>query len=93
MKKNTLKTLRNKLDQLDNTFLNLIKKRTLIVDQVIKTKKFKKDIIDRKRINTILRNIKLKSKSRKLDYRITLSIWKSMIKAYIDYEYRNFKKK
>ena len=28
-----------------------------------------------------------------IDPLITSAIWKSMIKAYIDYEYRNFKKK
>ena len=92
MNKNIL-IIRGKLDKLDNLFLNLIKKRTKLVDQVIKNKKFKKDIIDRKRINIILRNISKKSKRKKIDPKITLKIWKCMIKAYIDYEYRVLKKK
>ena len=90
--KNILK-IRNKLDKLDNKLLEVIKKRTKLVDVVIRNKKFKKDIVDKKRILVILRNIKNKSKKKKIDPRITDRIWKSMIKAFIDYEYRNFKKK
>ena len=90
--KNILK-IRKKLDQLDNYFLNLIKKRTLLVDKVLKNKKYKKDIVDKKRIKIILKNINKKSRQKNIDPKITESIWKSMIKAYIDYEFRNFKKK
>ncbi len=90
--KNTIK-IRKKLDKLDNSFLSLVKKRTLLVDQILKNKRFKKDIIDRKRISLILRRIKSKSKKKKIDQKITNRIWMSMINAYIDYEYRNFKKK
>ena len=90
--KNILK-IRKKLDQLDDYFLNLVKKRTLLVDKVLKNKKYKKDIIDKKRIKIILKNINKKSRHKNIDPKITESIWKSMIKAYIDYEFRNFKKK
>ena len=85
--------IRKKLDKLDNNLLSIIKKRTKLVDEVIKNKKFKKDIVDRKRIKIILKNIKIKSKKKKLDTKITQKIWMSMINAFIDYEYRNFKKK
>ncbi len=90
--KNILK-IRKKLDQLDDYFLNLVKKRTLLVDKVLKNKKYKKDIVDKKRIKIILKNINKKSRHKNIDPKITKSIWKSMIKAYIDYEFRNFKKK
>ena len=93
MKNKNILFIRKKLDKLDNSLLNIIKKRTKLVDEVIKNKKFKKDIIDRKRIKIILKNIKIKSKKRNLDTKITQKIWKSMINAFIDYEYRNFKKK
>ncbi len=89
--KNLLK-IRKKLDKLDNSFLDLIKKRTILVNEVIKTKKFKKDIVDKKRIKVILKNIKIKSLKKRIDPLITQKIWKSMISAYIDYEFRNFKK-
>ena len=63
--KNIIK-IRKELDKLDNILLNIIKKRTALVDQVILNKKFKKDIIDRKRIAIILKNISKKSKKKKL---------------------------
>tara|TARA_Y200000002_G_C22248390_1_gene482725 strand:+ start:104 stop:418 length:315 start_codon:yes stop_codon:yes gene_type:complete len=90
--RNILK-IRKKLDKLDNQLLLIIKKRTNLVNQVIQNKTFKKDIIDKKRISVILRNISKKSKSKNIDPKITKKIWKSMISAFIDYEYRNFKKK
>ena len=90
---NNITKIRKKLDILDNSFLDLIKKRTVLVDQVLANKKFKKDIIDRKRISIIIRNIVKKSKNKKIDPKITKKIWLSMIRAYIEYEFRNFKKK
>ena len=85
--------IRKKLDILDNSFLKLLKKRTKLVDQVLKNKKYKNEIVDKKRIKVILKNIAKKSKVQNIDAKITNKIWKSMISAYIDYEYRNFKKK
>ena len=90
--KNILK-VRKQLDKLDDILLEIIKKRSNLVDIVIKNKKFKKEIVDKKRIKIILRNIEKKSKNKKIDPKITNKIWKSMIKAFIDYEIRNFKKK
>ena len=91
LNKNILK-IRKKLDTLDNHLLNLIKKREYLVKQVLKNKKYKKDIVDKKRIAVIIKNIK-KINFKKIDTKITKTIWISMIKAFIDYEYRNFKKK
>ena len=90
--KNILK-VRKELDKLDNKLLDIIKKCTKFVDIVIKNKKYKKDIIDKKRISVILKNIQKKSRNKKIDPKITQKIWKSMINAFIDYEYRNFRKK
>ena len=84
--------IRKKLDNLDDLLLNLLKKRTLLVNQVLKNKKFKKEIIDKKRIKIILKNINKKSRKKKIDPLITKKIWITMIRAFIDYEYRNFKK-
>ena len=92
MNRNILK-IRKKLDLLDNQLLDIIKKRTYLVNQVIKNKTFKKDIIDKKRIKVILKNIARKSKIKKIDPKVTNKIWITMIKAFIDYEYRNFSKK
>ena len=90
--KNILR-IRKELDKLDDILIHIIKKRTKLVDLVIKNKKFKKDIVDKKRISVILRNIKKKSKKKNIDPKITHKIWNSMIKAFIDYEFRKFKKK
>ena len=91
--KKKLNLIRIKLDKLDNKLLDLIKYRTSLVKEVIKLKEFKKEIVDKKRINFILNKIKGKSKKLNIDPKITNRIWKNMIWSYIDYERRNFKKK
>jgi len=91
--KKKLNLIRIKLDKLDNKLLDLIKYRTSLVKEVLKLKEFKKEIVDKKRINFILNKIKKKSKKLNIDHKITNRIWKNMIWSYIDYERRNFKKK
>ena len=91
--KKKLALIRVKLDKVDNQLLSLIKKRTNLVNDVLKLKEFKNEIIDKKRINLILKKVRLKSKKIKVDQKITNRIWKNMIWAYINYEKKNFKKK
>ena len=91
--KKKLNILRVKLDTLDNKLLKLIKKRSNLVNEVLKVKIHKNEIIDQKRIKFILNKIKTKSKQLKIDPKITTRIWKNMIWSFIDYEKRNFKKK
>ena len=91
--KEKLNTLRKKLDNLDNKLLSIIKRRSILVKNVLKLKENRNQIIDRKRINFILKKIKTKSISKNIDPKITNRIWKNMIWAFIDYENRNFKKK
>ena len=91
--KNKLNLLRVKLDKLDNELLKLIKKRSKFVNEVLKVKTHKHEIIDQKRIAFILKIIKKKSLKLKIDPKITNRIWKNMIWSFIDYENRNFKKK
>ena len=92
-KKKKLYILRKKLDNLDNKLIRLIKLRTNIVKNVLKLKTHKNEIIDKKRISLIIKNIKNKSIKNKIDPKITNRIWKNMISAYIDFERRNFKNK
>ena len=92
MKNEKLYKIRKKLDKLDDQFLSLIKRRTILVNRVLLTKQFKKQIIDKKRIKKILKNIKIKSQKRNIDIKITNNIWKTMIREYTKYEFRNFKK-
>ncbi len=90
--KNILK-IRKELDKLDNDLLKIIKKRSNLVDTILRNKKFKKDIVDKKRISVILKNISIKSRKTKIDPKITNQIWRAMIRAFIKYEFRNFGKK
>ena len=91
--KKKLDFLRKQLDKLDNDLLDIFKKRTNIIKQVLGLKKYKRQIVDKKRINKILSNIKKKSLKNNIDPKITNRIWKNMIWSYIDFEKRNFKKK
>ena len=61
MNKKKLKTARKKVDLLDKKILNLIKKRTQVVKYMLSLKRYKNQIVDHKRINTILKNIRNKS--------------------------------
>ncbi len=64
-----------------------------MVKRVLALKERKNQIVDQKRINLILKNIKKKSIKKGIDPKITNKIWKNMIYAYIDFERRNFIKK
>ena len=91
--KKKLDSLRKQLDKLDNDLLEIFKKRTSIIKQVLGLKEYRKQIVDKKRINKILSNIKKKSLKNNIDPKITNRIWKNMIWSYINFEKRNFKKK
>ena len=93
IKRKKLNKIRSQLDKLDNSLIKIIKKRTTLVKRVLAIKEYKKEIVDKKRINKILKSIKNKSIKEKIDTKITRRIWINMIYAYIDYEKRNFKKK
>ena len=88
-----LNLLRKKLDKLDNVLLKIIQKRTEIVKKVLSLKSSKNEIVDKKRISSILNKIKKESLKKKIDPKITHRIWKNMIWTYINFEKRNFKKK
>jgi len=93
LKRKKLSKIRSELDKLDNLLINIIKKRTNLVKKVLTLKERKNQIVDKKRIRIILKNIRKKSIKNKIDPKITNKIWKNMISAYIDFEKRNFKKK
>ena len=63
------------------------------MDLYILDDEFKSQIIEKKRIKIILKKISKESKKKKIDPKITNTIWKSMIRAFINYEFKNFKKK
>ena len=93
MNKKKLKIARKKVDQLDKKIFNLIKRRTKIVRYMLSLKQFKNQIVDQKRSNVILKNIRKKSVQHGVDPKVTSRIWKTMIWSFINYQKRNFKKK
>tara|TARA_A100001011_G_scaffold360041_1_gene407024 strand:- start:53 stop:334 length:282 start_codon:yes stop_codon:yes gene_type:complete len=93
MKNKKIILIRKKLDKLDLRMLAIIKKRSLLVNRILSEKKFKNQIVDQKRIRIILNRINKESKKKKIDPKITKHIWIAMIRSFINYEFRNFKKK
>ena len=60
MNKKKLKKARNKIDIIDKKLFDLIIKRTQIVKHMLSLKQYKNQIVDHKRINEIIKNIKKK---------------------------------
>ena len=88
-----LNKARIKIDQIDRSIFNLIKKRTTLLKYMLGLKQLKNQIVDHKRINLILKNIKKRSLQHNIDPKITTRIWKSIIWSYVNYQRRNFRKK
>ena len=81
IKKKKLNKIRSELDKLDNSLIKIIKKRTNLVKKVLALKERKNQIVDQKRIKTILKSIRKKSLMNDIDPKITNKIWSSL--AYI----------
>ena len=93
MDKKKLKKARNKIDLLDKSIFNLLKKRTKVVKYMLSLKQFKNQIVDQKRTDIILKNIRRRSIQHGVDPKITSRIWKAMIWSFVNFQRRNFKKK
>ena len=93
MNKKKLKIARKKVDQLDEKIFDLIKKRTQIVKYMLSLKKYKNQIVDHKRINIILKNVRNKSIKDGIDPKITRRIWTSIIWGFVEFQRKNFRKK
>ena len=93
MNKKKLKIARKKVDQLDEKIFNLIKKRTQIVKYMLSLKRYKNQIVDHKRINIILKNVRNKSIKDGIDPKITRRIWTSIIWGFVEFQRKNFRKK
>tara|TARA_A100001015_G_C14461330_1_gene508069 strand:+ start:322 stop:543 length:222 start_codon:yes stop_codon:yes gene_type:complete len=67
LKRKKLSKIRFDLDKLDNTLIKVIKKRTNLVKKVLALKENKNQIVDQKRIKSILKNIRKKSIKNNID--------------------------
>ena len=88
-----MKLVRKKIDQIDDMLLPLMVKRSKLVEKALRLKKNKTEIVDKKRIEEILEKISKKTNELDGNSKLLKSIWLSIIKNFIDYENREFKKK
>ena len=88
-----LNKARIEIDKIDSKLLPLIVKRSKMVNMALDAKTKKSQIIDQKRINSILTKVGRAAKLKSADPNLIKSIWKSMIWNFIDYEKKEFKKK
>ena len=94
MKKNfkNLNEVRKSIDKVDEQLVKLIAEREFYAKQAVKFKINKKQIIDKKRINHILKRIKSLSKRYKVSPSTVERIWRLMIQNFIILEKKLFKK-
>ena len=87
-----LEEIRVEIDKIDLKILELISKRKDLVTEVVKLKE-RDQIVDKKRIEEILRNLDFESEKKGLPKKLVQDLWKRMIKAFIKYEEENVDKK
>ncbi len=95
MKNNSkeMKIIRNKIDQIDDKLLPLMVRRSKLVQKALNLKKKRTEIIDKKRIDEISKKISYKTEELGGNSKLLKTIWLSIIKSFIDYEKKEFKKK
>ena len=87
-----LKEVRKSIDNVDARLVKLIAEREFYAREAVKFKTDKNQIIDRKRINTVLSRVKKISKKYKVSSLTVEKIWKLMIQNFIILEKKLFKK-
>ena len=85
--------IRKKIDKVDSKLLPLMVKRSLLVNKALELKTKKSEIVDVKRINEIRKKVAVQSKRLGANPKLISNIWMSIIKNFIDFERKNFKKK
>ena len=87
-----MKSVRKSIDEVDAKILPLMVKRSLLVNKALQLKTKKSEIVDVKRINQIKRKIAIQSKKLGANPKLISNIWISIIRNFIDFEKKNFKK-
>ncbi len=77
--------IRSTIDSIDKQIIRLLGLRK---KQVLKIAKYKnkRSIVDRKRINQIMKRIKLEAKKNKIDFNLVKNFWKQLIQYSIKLE-------
>ena len=90
MKKfDSLEDIRKQIDKIDLRILDLISERKDLVTEVVKLKR-RDQIVDKKRIESILKKLNNEAKKRSLPSEFIEEIWNLMIKNFINYEEKIF---
>ena len=95
LKKNNtpeMKAIRSKIDVIDSKLLPLMVKRSKLVEKALELKISKSEIVDKKRINEIIKKISYRTKQLGGNTKLLSSIWLSIIENFIKFEKSKFKK-
>ena len=84
-KKENIKRIREKIDQIDLEILNLLSKRKNLVTDIVKFKN-RDQIVDQERIKLILDRLDLEARKRGIPESLVRNLWEGMIKSSISYE-------
>ena len=87
-----MRNIRKKIDAVDAKIIPLMVNRASLVNKALELKRKKTDIIDLKRINQIKKKVSLHSKRLGGNPKLISEIWESIIRNFINYEKKNFKK-
>ncbi len=88
MSQRNIQKIRSSIDIIDKKIIRLLGLRK---KQVLKIAKYKnkKTIVDKKRINQIMKTIKTESKKNKIDYVLVKNFWNKLIQYSIKLEKKN----
>lgn len=84
-KKKSIDKIRKNIDEIDAQILKLISFRRKEVLQITKYKK-RSEIVDKKRITTMLKRLVLEGNNLKIESYFIENIWKAIIKSFIKLE-------
>ena len=87
-----MREVRRRIDKVDSQILPLMVKRSQLVNKALSLKTRKSEIVDSKRINQIKKKIESQSKKLGANPKLIGDIWESIIKSFINFEKKNFKK-
>ena len=79
-----LEKLREEIDKLDKEILSLIAQRQKCVEKVALVKNNKDLVVDKKRIEEVIRRVKRLAKEKGLSEKIAESLWRKLIELSID---------
>tara|TARA_B000000532_G_C18620153_1_gene299405 strand:- start:176 stop:466 length:291 start_codon:yes stop_codon:yes gene_type:complete len=87
-----MREIRKRIDEVDSKILPLMVKRSKLVSKALDIKTKKSEIVDLKRINQIKKKVAAQARRLGANPKLISNIWLSIIKNFIDFEKKNFKK-